>query len=195
MSNKAFELVVITPEMDFPKETRWLNKLFAEGLGTLHLRKPGRSSQELLQYLNELDEQYHDRIMVHYKEEVWKDIGIKGIHYQYSALPKEKPGYAVSCGCHSWREFMEIEKRVDYAFISPFFDSISKEGYRASKDLLEVPPELNTDKAVALGGIQPSNICQILKLKLKGAAVLGTIWESDDPIKAFRKMNFAVDKG
>lgn len=193
MSGETFELMVITPELDFPQETSWVNDLFAEGLGTLHLRKPGQSSQSILQYLLQIEPQYHGRIMVHYQEMLMDEIAVKGVHYHFSCLPQEKPKYSVSCGCHSWDEFQEIEKRVDYAFISPFFNSISKEGYLAEKKLRHITPEINIKKAVALGGIKPANIHSIKKLKLKGAAVLGAIWGYEDPLDAFRELNSVVE--
>ena len=189
-----FELVVITPEVDFLQETSWVNRLFERGLNTLHLRKPGRSQQDLLLYLDQIGEPYHGRIMVHYQEEVQKEIGVKGIHYKYSALPSIKPDYTTSCGCHSWEEFNKIESRVDYAFVSPFFDSISKEGYKAQKNLREVPEGGITRKAIALGGVHQGNLLHIRRLGLKGVAVLGSVWRSEDPLNAFLRLKTKIEE-
>ena len=193
MEAQYFDIVVITPEKDFPEETSWVNRLFANGLCKLHLRKPGRNAEDLIQYLERVEEEYHERIMVHYREEVMKAVGVRGIHYKYSALPPIKPDYSVSCGCHSWEEFREIESRVDYAFVSPFFDSTSKQGYKAGKYLWDLPGESSILKAIALGGIREENILQLKKLPLKGAAVLGAVWESEDPLKAFLRLRSIVE--
>ena len=130
--------------------------------------------------------------MVHYQQDVIKEVGVKGIHYKYLSLPFQKPPHQVSCGVHSWQEFLEVEERVDYAFISPFFDSISKEGYRANDQLLSLPPEADKRKAVALGGIKTDNLSKIKSLGLRGAAVLGAVWNSADPVEAFLKLKILV---
>lgn len=195
MPGQAFDLLVITPERDFPEETLWVNRLFAEGLGCLHLRKPEKSGAELMRYLEKIDEQYHANIMVHYREELRQEIKVKGIHYRYPELPREKPEFVVSCGCHSWQEFQEVEKRVDYAFISPFYPSISKKGYAAKNELWEIPPNVNLGKVVALGGVNQGNIQQVRELRLKGAAVLGAVWEASDPLRAFEELKARICRG
>ena len=181
--------MVVTPEKDYPEEIFWVNRLFAEGLGTLHLRKPGRSSKELLRYLGKVEEQYHSRIMVHYQEEVRKEAGVKGIHYRCKDLPETKQDWIVSCGLHSWEEYYKkAAGRFDYAFLSPFFSSISKAGYVGNPDLQHIPEGINPAKVVALGGIDPSNIRRIMKLNLKGASLLGYIWKSKNPLEAFKEV-------
>ena len=148
MSVQIFELILISPPGEYSRETQWVNQLFAKGLGTFHLRKPGWTTAHLVEYLQEVETQYHSRIMVHYQQEVLKEVGVKGIHFKYLSLPLQKPAFPLSCGVHSWQEFQEVEERVDYAFISPFFDSISKEGYKANNQLMPIPPE--ADKSLSL---------------------------------------------
>ena len=194
MSAQAFDFIVITPEVDFPEEAIWVNRLFDKGLATLHVRKPGRSIERLLLYLDQIQEVYHGRIMVHYQEEVQKERGIKGIHFKYSALPSIKPEYTTSCGCHSWEELQEIESRVDYAFVSPFFNSISKEGYKARENLRELPEGGIAGKAIALGGVHQGNLLHIRRLGLKGAAVLGSVWGSENPLNNFLRLKTKMEE-
>lgn len=186
--------MVITPEKDDPREVQWVNTLFSAGLKTLHLRKPGWSSKRLFQYLNGIEPQFHPSIMVHYREDVVREFKLKGIHYQCENLPLHKRDYTVSCGAHSWQEFLQISARVDYAFVSPLFNSISKRGYRANEELLTIPPEVERRKAVALGGIDPNNIHYAQGQKLKGAAVLGTVWQTNNPLEAFLKLKSKTEE-
>lgn len=193
MSERKFELMVVTPEKDFSGEILWVNRLFEEGMEMLHLRKPGQSSKELLRYLGGIEDQYHSRIMVHYQEEVRNEAGVKGIHYHFRGLPEVKPAWPVSCGLHSWDEYRIAEGRFDYAFISPFFNSISKTGYEGNPELQHIPTGVNRDKLVALGGIKPSNISRIKDINLKGAAVLGYIWNNTNPVAAYKKLKEKTD--
>lgn len=180
-----FRLLVITPEGTYRQEISWVNRLFENGLQTLHLRKPGWTREQLSLYLEALDKALHTRVMVHHEASLLKDFGLKGVHGHLAALPQDKADYMVSCPVHSWQEFMSVEKRVNYALVSPFFNSISKKGYAANEQLHELPLKAGLQKAVALGGITERNI-QVLRQKgLGGAALLGAIWQGSDPLTAF----------
>lgn len=188
MESQAFELIVITPEKDYPGETGWVNRLFSEGLAILHLRKPGWTTESLLQYLEQVGEQFHERVMLHGDPAILEKVKLRGIHYPLNALPVQNQGYSLSCSTHAWNELEAVSGKVDYAFISPFFDSISKSGYGADKVLKVIPAQTDRRKAVALGGIHQGNIQEVQRMGLRGAAVLGAVWQADDPLQAYRQL-------
>ena len=72
--------------------------------------------------------------------------------------------------------------RVDYLFISPLFDSISKPGYRSGLDPEETFSRLahHAGRVVALGGISSDTMTQVERLGFDGAAVLGAVWSVDE---------------
>ena len=183
-----FQLLVISPERAFPEEVSWLHTLFEAGLSCFHLRKPGWSAGELLQFTRQVDADFHPRIMVHYQESLLREGAFRGVHYRKEALPPRKPVFPVSCGLHSWEAFRQLNRQFDYAFISPFFSSISKKGYAANKELWTIPAGLKREKAIALGGIKADNLKGVFKSGLGGAAVLGSIWESSNPLRAYLKL-------
>lgn len=76
-----------------------------------------------------------------------------------------------------------------YAFISPFFPSISKKGYgKGSTVMQEVRMRKNRDvKLIALGGINADTIPSVLDAGVDGVALLGAVWENDQPLEAFKK--------
>lgn len=188
MEGNGFQLLVISPEGNFPEEVRWLHKLFDAGLPVLHLRKPGWDFKQLWHFAMQIDEGYHSRIMVHYEERLLEEGTFLGVHYRLKALPAEKTGFTVSCGLHSWNEFRQYENRLDYAFMSPFFSSISKKGYPATKGLWDIPAGIKKEKVVALGGICAENLPEVLETGFGGAAVLGAVWENSDPLRAYLKL-------
>ncbi|WP_225000161.1 thiamine phosphate synthase [Cesiribacter sp. SM1] len=189
----SFRLLVITPERPYALETQWVNRLFANGLETLHLRKKGWSEQELLAYLHKVEERYHPHIMVHYAARMPELVEVKGVHFQQHTLPHVKPGYCVSCPVHSWEEFLALAEQVDYALLSPFFNSISKPGYAAHPQLQQVPANAPLNKVVAMGGIDGSTINTVRQLGIGGAAVLGAIWQAADPLAAFLEIQERVN--
>ena len=63
-------------------------------------------------------------------------------------------------------------------FLSPIFDSITKEGYRGAFDyrLLEERLPRIDKPVVALGGISADNIYSTFALGFAGAALMGGLW-------------------
>ena len=70
---------------------------------------------------------------------------------------------------------------MDYVFLSPIFDSISKRGYRSQFSLTELQKAaaegIIDSKVVALGGITKDKLPLLQSLHFGGAAMLGAIWE------------------
>ena len=80
---------------------------------------------------------------------------------------------------------MADKKMCDYVFLSPIFDSISKEGYASaftSESIREAAEKGIIDKRViALGGVDENNLLQVKDFGFGGAAILGGLWNKFDP--------------
>ena len=86
----------------------------------------------------------------------------------------------LSASCHTLEEVQEDKKTCDYVFLSPIFDSISKEGY-SSKFTPEaireaVKADIIDKKVIALGGIDEENILRVKDFGFGGAAIMGGLW-------------------
>jgi thiamine-phosphate pyrophosphorylase len=111
---------------------------------------------------------------IHLPEKVRTEEGIKEV---IRAAKKKK--LSVSTSVHSLTSLKECNQ-YDYVFLSPVFDSISKEGYKATISLTEfsdLRKELKS-QVIALGGIDESTILKIKETGFDGAALHGVIWES-----------------
>ncbi|HXD76256.1 MAG TPA: thiamine phosphate synthase [Puia sp.] len=194
MQDDAFLLAVITAPGSVPCEAELLEELLAAGLRRLHLRKPGGSVEELLE---RLAPQWGPGLVVHGSEALARKYGASQVHGPaIGGAIDGGAGGAVggveagrikrSTSVHSWEEFKRLPSGLEYAFISPVFDSISKPGYRAVKGLMELPAGPLPCLPVGLGGIDEFNIGRLLEGGWKGAAVLGWIWE--EPRKAVRRL-------
>lgn len=82
-------LVVITPTKDFTDETSLVTKMFESGLKTLHLRKPSYSTNQMKQYIKEIPEHFHDRIVIHSHHDLALKFTLKGIHLGRIHLSKK----------------------------------------------------------------------------------------------------------
>lgn len=87
---------------------------------------------------------------------------------------------SVSRSCHSIEELDHIED-IDYCFLSPIFDSISKKGYLSAfskEELADASRKgIINSKVYALGGITPEHIPLLQEFGFGGVAVLGYLWE------------------
>lgn len=151
----------------------------------VHIRKPESSEAEVERLLNRLKASGCDmsRLTIHYNEPLARKYGLGGVHLRGEELEKGAgAGLRRSLSTHSWKEVQQYAGRVDYLFISPLFDSISKPGYRSGLDPEETFSRLahHDGRVVALGGISADTITQVERLGFDGAAVLGAVWSVDE---------------
>lgn len=186
-------LIVLTSEQEIPNEASLLNQLFEAGLEVLHFRKPKMSYDDHCGCLNQIDRQYHNRIVVHYYHELVNEYNLKGIHFQEQKRRDciDNPshyfkdlnmfGKTISSSFHEPAVLENCEFEFDYHFLSPVFSSISKKGYNGRGfDVNEI------DKLIiGMGGIDVETIARAIELGYKGIGVLGGVWNAENPIKSF----------
>jgi thiamine-phosphate pyrophosphorylase len=72
--------------------------------------------------------------------------------------------------------------------LSPIYQSISKPDYKSDLDVPKAVAERTNfkTKLVALGGIATQNIDRTYKSGFDGVALLGSIWNTNQPIQNFK---------
>lgn len=154
----------------------------------LHLRKPDASGCEYLSFLKQIPKALYPKIVLHSSYHLALQYEFAGLHF--STL---KRGKATSIGgntpkstsCHALAELNSLLDEFAFCFLSPVYDSISKEGYTGNLDLQDVRDYLRIEHkiaVVALGGIHQRNIGEIQAMGFDGAAVLGSVWGKDPHI-------------
>lgn len=193
-------LIVITTPHFFEGESRILSLLFQEGMERLHLRKPQSDAVSLRKLLDEISPIYHARIVLHDHFELANEYNLAGIHLnsRNHTIPEGFRG-SISRSCHTLEEIQE-HRELDYVFLSPLFQSISKEGYGSGfpiKVLRQAASDGIIDhKVIALGGMDRTTIPLTETLNFGGAAVLGALWGSNPSekqagaiIKRYKQLN------
>jgi thiamine-phosphate pyrophosphorylase len=174
------KLIVITAPKFINGEAEAIDLMFCHGLDILHLRKPGAAEADVAQLLTEIPQQWHGRIMLH-DLDLTDRFAIKGLHLN-SRRPHAPAGFTgcLSAACHSLQELVERKSTVDYAFLSPIYDSISKVGYRSAYTAMELAEARCTgvidEHVVAMGGISLQNIPGVAAFGFGGVALLGDVW-------------------
>ena len=180
--SKIIKLVVITTPEFFQGEAELINTLFKHGLELLHVRKPSASEQQMEEYLSAIDGKYMSRVALHDHFELAQRFGVGGLHLnsRNNALPSGWSG-RVSRSCHSFDEVLAVKDALDYCFLSPIFDSVSKIGYKmgfSEAELRQKRAEGVIDsKIFALSGVTLDNVQVVESLGFGGCAVLGYLWQ------------------
>jgi len=186
------KIVLITYPEFFSGETEIINALFNKGLETLHVRKPELPDNKVKTFIQDIHPEYHSRIVLHGNYNLKNEFPVKGLHFSrstilYSGVEKSF-GLSLSYSAHSTGEIQKYADTFDYIFLSPVFDSISKDGYTSAFQLgeLKIFFEDYNGKAgiLALGGINSARITDIKDVGFHGVALLGAIWNSRNSGKA-----------
>lgn len=201
------KLILISSPTYFVEEDKIITTLFEEGLDILHLRKPDTAPIYAERLLTLIPEQYHKRIVVHGHFYLKEEFKLKGIHLNHRNpdMPSNYKGH-ISRSCHSLEEIKEHKRNCDYVFLSPVFDSISKQDYRANytpEEIRQAHKDGIVDKKViALGGIDVDNIREVKNYGFGGAAIMGALWSKfdtcldrdfDQVIEHFKKLKKLID--
>ncbi|MFD1143472.1 thiamine phosphate synthase [Larkinella insperata] len=187
-----FHLIGVTTPKLSPTLWASIPALFQAGLSYLYIRQ--LDSVELRRQLEKQSLQlYHAQLILpfsvpntHFKRH-WKE---------FDRLTISSDSQAFSSSIHDLTHWPALAGRVEMVFYSPIFPSISKPGYGPTLTLDEQADRIITlrqstealPKLIGLGGIQSDNIAQVQQVGFDGAAVLGALWESPDPVQAVRQL-------
>jgi thiamine-phosphate pyrophosphorylase len=174
------KLLVITRPDFFPGEAEAIDLLFRLGLDTLHLRKPSAPVAEVAQLLRAIPERWHRQIMLH-DVDLTAQFALRGLHLN-ARRPQAPVGFrgCLSVACHSLDELAARRPTVDYCFLSPIYDSISKPGYASRFSRLSLlrarADGLLDERVVAMGGVTLERIPDLAAFGFGGVALLGDVW-------------------
>mgnify|MGYP000535913991 CR=1 FL=1 len=180
------KLIVLSHSERVENEAEAISSLFQMGLKNFHLRKPTWKDEEIEQFLEKIPEEFYENIVLHSHYSLVRKYGLKGIHItqktKKTGIEEKFKGYHTSISTHSKDEVLLLDDSYDYAFISPVFNSISKETYKSGFSLDSLRnffrENATNTEIIALGGINPDNIQLLQDIPFNGYAVLGYLWEN-----------------
>ena len=201
-----FRLVLLSAPAALPDEAHLLAAVLGAGSEALHLRKPGWPAAQVEALVQAIPEPFHARLVLHGHPGLVRRYRLGGLHLTAAARaaarrpPRLLPGQTLSTSFHSLAEISQHRRRYDYGFLSPIFDSISKQDYASSFTLPELQVFFQRLAArpghhlpvLALGGITAQRLALVQRTGFAGAAVLGTLWHSPDPVAALRRLQAAT---
>lgn len=190
-------VIVISNPTALADEQAIIKQLFDEGLEIFHIRKKEFSENEMRTFIEQIPQKYLSKIVLHSHYHLSEQYNLKGIHVPINFKNVASNG-TLSVSFHSMDEVEKFENKFDYGFLSPVFDSISKEGYKSKFNFSELKTYLVKRKVsnngtsnsllIALGGIDEDKIEKVKELGFSGIALLGAIWQSENPVKKFKRI-------
>jgi len=199
-------LIIISPPENYPREPRVVERILQQSRVVFHLRKPGCSPRKLSAYLSRIPEGLHDRIVVHGHPDMIDRFALRGVHFTENqrrrdwkaieSLRRQRPDCSISSSFHRMDDILQASLSFDYIFLSPIFDSISKQGYTAAFDRGALTGFLSAAgrKVVALGGVDGRRITTAAAMGFWGVAALGAVWSGGCPEKTVRQLSEACRK-
>lgn len=198
-----FNIVVITPEINHPLEAQILSALVLDHDCIIHIRKPHFGINEYKEYLLKNDK-LTTQFVLHEHHSLAKEFPVKGIHLK----EKDKNQVTdypinikiISTSLHVVEDANKLKYPFEYVFFSPLFESISKQNYgsNTTQEMLKetvLGLKHNTKiPIIGLGGINKENIVWVKNSRFDGAAILGAIWQSEDPLKTFEEIASKVQE-
>lgn len=172
--------IAVTPPAFHDGEAAFISRLLAGGVDVVHLRKPGSAEAECAGLLEALSEDERARVVAHDHFGLAARYGLMGIHLN-SRNPSVPEGFRgqLSRSCHSFEEVRRFKPECGYVFLSPVFDSISKQGYSSAFSARELhraaASGIIDSRVVALGGVTPERLPYLRSLGFGGAAMLGCV--------------------
>jgi thiamine-phosphate pyrophosphorylase len=199
------KIIVISPSKRDNKadEIKTVIGLFENGLETYHLRKPKFSTKELSEYIKNIPEQFHNRIVIHSHHNIARKFNLKGVHYTKAHLKKNFKNW--------WREktlgiaksnliktashtklssvYDNNDMKFDYEFLSPIFDSLTGK-YQSGfyEEGIKAAIKKTGKNLVARGGVDITRIEKVQELGFRGMALYSCIWDNPTPVEEYIKI-------
>ncbi len=189
------QLIVITPQDTVKDEIETIHHLMDRGNFFLHVRKPNWSIERISAFIEQIDSKYHSRLAIHQHEQLVNKFQLGGLHLKSNQGFPLASRFRLSKSFHELKDVESIENnRLNYCFLSPIFDSISKQDYQGKGSQWDLGKIHLHCKLYALGGITPDNIGEAKEMGFIGAAVLGAIWENESIDNRVSVLDQLVDK-
>ncbi|HXB39362.1 MAG TPA: thiamine phosphate synthase [Bacteroidia bacterium] len=195
------KMIVLSPvQYKYDNETEIVVQLFEKGLRTYHLRKPFYKFSNMIDYLKNIPQKYHNRIVLHSHHSLIRKFNLEGVHYTRIHLEptfknwwnnKRLASYVKhktqTASCKKLAELNELgDRHYSYVFLKPIFDSITgkyQSGYY--EDSIKKGLQKTATRVIAMGGINIDKIEKVNELGFYGMALHNYIWESENAIERF----------
>ena len=167
------------------------------GVNFIQFREKGMSIRrmyEIAKRIRNLTSEYSAKFIVNDRVDVALAVDADGVHLGQDDFPyeivKDVFNGIVGVSTHNIEEAKKSERFADYISAGPVFKTETKKDARKPigiEGLKKIVSAVNRP-VVAVGGINRSNIEDVLKTGVKGVAVISAIANSENPERSAREL-------
>ncbi len=162
-------------------EADFIQKLLPD-FDCVHIRKPLANSDEVKRLMQHIPTEFHPKLVNHGHIDLWNEFNWRSAHFSKKNECLSGWQGSHSFSCHSFHEIKE-KSDCEYVFLSPIFNSISKEDHLSNfRDLDKLKSAISElkkadfqTKIIALGGITPDREKNLLNLGFDGVCYKGAL--------------------
>jgi len=193
----GFSLYLITDRAAAPRPPAdVVEECLAAGLRAVQLREKDLETRDLLALADTLREatQHHGaRLIVNDRADVALAAGADGVQRTHASLPVSAlrgiapAGFLVGASVHSEAEARDAAGQgADFIVFGPVYDTASKRRYGPPQGLaaLEAVTRAVDRPVLAVGGLTPERVPEVLAAGAAGVAVIGAIYAAARPAEA-----------
>nr|WP_202395698.1 thiazole tautomerase TenI [Virgibacillus halodenitrificans] len=169
----------------------------------LHLRESEWSDQDLVQTIENLSASGvpMEKLIVNHRVDVANQMGVHGVQLTYRSMEVAKmksafPELKVGCSVHTVSEATHLARHgADFIVYGHIFETASKIGLepKGVGSLQHVARQVSIP-VIAIGGITPRNVQEVMAHGASGVAILSGILLAKDPLKAAQEYRYALTK-
>lgn len=198
------KLIVISSSGKVENEANLVTQLFEAGLETFHLRKLKWTTKQMKDFLMQIPEHFHKRIVIHSHHNLARKFNLGGIHltsnhkkkkwktwFTIKLVQLKHPKIEVTTSFKNIGQLLDEHSDFNYSyvFLSPVFDNHAS---RFQSGFTEHGLHSTISKTkyavIARGGVDINAIEKAHKIGFKGLAFYSAIWRSKDPVAEFNKV-------
>lgn len=208
MDELGFSLYLITDRSVSPRQPAdVVEECLAAGLRAVQLREKDLPTRELLKLADTLrasTRRHGARLLVNDRADVALAAGADGVQRTHISLPASAlraiapTGFLVGASVHSEAEAREaVAQGADFVVFGPVYDTASKRRYGPPQGVaaLEAVAHAAAGRPVlAVGGLTPERVPEVLAAGAAGVAVIGAIYAAPRPADATRAFLDALGK-
>ena len=193
---KAKKLHIISTGRQNPEQLADIIGRIHLDIDFIHLREKIKTAKEVYEMVALLINKKVplSKIIINDRADVACVSNVKGVHLAFHSLPVESvkgkfTDLTVGCSVHSLEEAQIADQQgADYIIFGHVYSTQSKpelipkglEQLRSVSKSVSIP-------VVAIGGIKPTNIRNVIEAGAQGVAVMSGILEAEDPLEAVQQ--------
>ncbi|WP_062545394.1 thiamine phosphate synthase [Rufibacter tibetensis] len=201
-----FNLVVVTPDNSTPLQIALWLELLNAGADYLYVRGDVEAYEVQEELARLVSRGYASKLILPRTQAKSLEAAVRYFHVKererHTSERTYSPTIPYSTSVHALSDIGDLDPVFQLVFYSPLFRSISKEGYGPKTELATIQKEWQALKAqqgrlpkvIGLGGISADNVLEVKQAGFDGAALLGAIWQQEDPVGAFRTVIGALQE-